>query len=232
MRLSVKQVIASVVGAILAALALSSLGAAGTIVGVAVGSAAATIGSALVFHSLDRGHEKVRQIVKAVAPPESGQTPLIPTGLDAEPALLADARAGIASVPEAESLASLVAPTRRRWSIIAAVGLVFVISIGVVTALELALGRPLNSEINGSSTLRHTSIGEIIAGPGPTTTSTTSATTTSTTTTTHPASTTTTKPKPKPTTTTTTSRPTTTTTSSTTTTVPESTTTTSSQPGL
>jgi hypothetical protein len=65
-KFSVRQILASAVGAVLAALIASSFGVTGTIIGVAIGSAVATIGTALVSQSIERGHEAVRQVaVKA-----------------------------------------------------------------------------------------------------------------------------------------------------------------------
>ena len=58
-----KQVVASVSGAVIAAFALSYLGVGGTILGVALGSAAATIGSSVAFRSIEKGHEKVKGLV-------------------------------------------------------------------------------------------------------------------------------------------------------------------------
>jgi hypothetical protein len=62
-KFSVRQILASAVGAVLAALIASSFGVTGTIIGVAIGSAVATIGTALVSQSIERGHEAVRQVV-------------------------------------------------------------------------------------------------------------------------------------------------------------------------
>ncbi len=63
MKFSIRQILASVAGAVLAAIIASVFGVKGTIVGVAIGSAAATIGTALVAQSIERGHEAVRQAV-------------------------------------------------------------------------------------------------------------------------------------------------------------------------
>jgi hypothetical protein len=63
LKFSVRQILASAVGAVLAALIASSFGVTGTIIGVAIGSAVATIGTALVSQSIERGHEAVKQVV-------------------------------------------------------------------------------------------------------------------------------------------------------------------------
>ena len=63
MKFSVRQILASAVGAVLAALIASSFGVKGTIIGVAIGSVVATMGTALVGQSIERGHEAVKQVV-------------------------------------------------------------------------------------------------------------------------------------------------------------------------
>ncbi|HXY28422.1 MAG TPA: hypothetical protein VEH82_09105, partial [Acidimicrobiales bacterium] len=68
MKFSVRQILASSAGAVIAALIASSFGVTGTIVGVAIGAAVATTATALVSQSLERGHEAVRQVVQT---PES-----------------------------------------------------------------------------------------------------------------------------------------------------------------
>ena len=223
MKLSVKQVVASVAGATIAALALSFLGVGGTIAGVAVGSAAATIVSALAFHSLERGHAKVREIVAPTSPAATSATTQIepiPQGTFAPPTIdpvaspwSSDGPA-IAAVPAASAMAG--SGSGRPWPLLAVILLVFALTLGLLTALELALGRPVSSALTGSTPpAAKTSVGDVIRR-GATTTST-STTTRPSTTTTHPASTTT-----QASTTTSTSKPTTTTTSTT----PTSTTTT------
>src|SRR3984957_17063778 len=68
-KFSIRQILASTAGAVVAAVILSVFGVKGTIVGVAIGSAAATMGTALVAQSIDRGHQVVKQV--AVRAPES-----------------------------------------------------------------------------------------------------------------------------------------------------------------
>ena len=69
MKFSIRQILASTVGAVCAALIASVFGVKGTIVGVAIGSAAATMATAFVAQSIDRGHQVVKQV--AVRAPES-----------------------------------------------------------------------------------------------------------------------------------------------------------------
>ena len=66
MKFSFRQILASTAGAVIAAIVASSFGVKGTIIGVAIGSAAATMGTALVAQSIDRGHEAVKQVVVRV----------------------------------------------------------------------------------------------------------------------------------------------------------------------
>ena len=69
MKFSIRQILASTAGAVCAAIIASLFGVKGTIVGVAIGSAAATMATAFVAQSIDRGHQVVKQV--AVRAPES-----------------------------------------------------------------------------------------------------------------------------------------------------------------
>ncbi len=69
MKFSVRQILASAAGAVIAAVIASVFGVKGTIIGVAIGSAVATLGTALVAQSIERGQEAVKQVV--VRAPES-----------------------------------------------------------------------------------------------------------------------------------------------------------------
>jgi hypothetical protein len=67
---SFRQIMASTAGAVVAAIIASTFGVKGTIVGVAIGSAAATMATAFVAQSIERGHEAVKQVV--VKAPDTG----------------------------------------------------------------------------------------------------------------------------------------------------------------
>ena len=69
MKFSYRQILASAVGAVLAAIVASVFGVKGTVVGVAIGSIAATTGTALAFQSIERTRKAVKQVV--VKAPES-----------------------------------------------------------------------------------------------------------------------------------------------------------------
>jgi hypothetical protein len=74
-KFSFRQILASAAGAVIAALIASSFGVAGTIVGVAIGSMAATMGTALVAQSIERGQKAVKQV--AVRVPEGPTSTLL-----------------------------------------------------------------------------------------------------------------------------------------------------------
>ncbi len=63
MKVSIRQILASTAGAVIAAVIASIFGVKGTIVGVAIGSAAATMATAFVAQSIERGHQAVKQVV-------------------------------------------------------------------------------------------------------------------------------------------------------------------------
>ena len=224
MKLSIKQVVASVAGATIAALALSFLGVGGTLLGVIVGSAAATIFSALAFHSLERGHAKVREIVGPAGQSSTAGDQLMSemvSGRQIEPPPLAPEVSPWSSLgPAISTTAPSVGAAKQgrgRWPILAVMLLVLGLTMGIVTALELALGQPISTVLSGSTPpAAKTSVGDVLRGGATTTLPTTStslvSTTTGPTTTTSQSSTTTTHPAPS-----TTSTSSSTTTSSTTT---------------
>jgi hypothetical protein len=69
LKFSYRQILASAGGAVLSAVIASIFGVKGTIVGVAIGSVAATTGTALLFQSIERTNQAVKQVVVRV--PES-----------------------------------------------------------------------------------------------------------------------------------------------------------------
>jgi len=207
-KFSVRQILASAAGAVLAAVIASVFGVKGTIIGVALGSAAATFGTALVAESLDRGHRAVQQVV--IRAPETATLLRRLGGTSASSAAMsAGERAPFAEevttsavqptepveapVPEpglpSESATASETPERRprsvRWPVIAGTAaVVFLLSLMFVTAIELIAGRPLADLFGGHSKGGGTTVQQIIAPPPttvpmPTTTTSTSSTTTS-----------------------------------------------------
>jgi hypothetical protein len=172
-KFSVRQMLASSAGAVVAAAIASFFGVKGTIVGVAIGSAAATVGTALVAQSIDRTHHAVRQVV--VRAPESSLLHRL-GGTDAARAESVTAvdtpvAVGVTSneVPADETAVTEPAPpgpptatlpggaaaqTRRdlNWRVVAVTALiVFLLAILVITAVELIAGKPLADLFGGSS---------------------------------------------------------------------------------
>ena len=91
MKFSFRQILASVGGAVIAAIIASTFGVKGTIVGVAIGSAAATIGTALVAQSIERGQQAVKQVVVRAPDSSSLLRKLGATGLSGDAASSVDA---------------------------------------------------------------------------------------------------------------------------------------------
>jgi hypothetical protein len=239
MKISPIQILASAAGAVASAVIASFFGVQGTVIGVAVGSAVATLSTAVVAESIRRTHRAVRHVVGPTAPGllrRVGDT--APTGevtheVDEPPASVAGGVA--ASVSPREPTAVVPAPRRPvpaapdcgrppsgprvRWGLlVGAVVAVFAVGLLAVTGIELLAGKPLASLVGASKDQ-----GGISLAPTATTTTTTSSTTTTTSTSTTTTSTsTTTTTAPGATSTTTTTAPGAT---STTTTLPATTTT-------
>jgi hypothetical protein len=232
-KISIRQVLASVAGAVVAATIASFFGVSGTIVGVAIGSAAATIGTAVVAQSIDRTHTAVRQAVVR-APDTSllrrlGGTNVAGTVTESVPEADAPVAEAVTSseargdevpvteitspgprtavVPDVETPAEV--PRQLNWRVVAVTSLiVFVIVLAIITLVELGAGKPLADLFGGSP-----GNGTSIFG-GTTNTTQPPSTTTTVPSTTRPSTTagSTTSTTAGSTTTTTTSGPTTTTT--------------------
>jgi hypothetical protein len=170
-QLSLAQVAASSLAAVSAAIVCSFFGVAGTVIGTAIASVCATVGSALYAHSLRRTKARLRQLHQA----------------------------GAASPPLTDVLETTKRQWRRWASQIPwrRVGLgaagVFVFSIALVTVVELGVGKPLSALFGvGGSGDRGTTLGTVVGGkkhhhspshsPSPTTTSSSSPSPTSSTT--------------------------------------------------
>ena len=251
MKFSIRQILASVGGAVIAAVIASAFGVKGTIVGVAIGSAAATIGTALVAQSIDRGHQAVKQVV--VRAPDSSTSSLLrklgATGSSSGAETVETATASASATPSHETgrleisavagalgterLQATTTPMQpalpaaragaRRFSWQAIAGTAAVV---FVLALLLITAVELISGKPLAAIFGHagggTTVGNVVTPPPAATTSTTSTTTTTTTTTTS---------TPSTTSTTSSTSTTTSSSSSTTTTAPTGSSTTSTTPG-
>jgi hypothetical protein len=122
-QLSMAQVAASCAAAVSAAVLCSFFGVAGTVIGTAATSLVATIGSAIYSYSLRRTKSRLRQLHQA----------------------------GAASPPVREVVKTAREQGRAMWRMmptrVIAFGAiaVFIVSIGVVTAIELGIGKSLSA---------------------------------------------------------------------------------------
>jgi hypothetical protein len=174
-KISIRQVLASVAGAVVAATIASFFGVSGTIVGVAIGSAAATIGTAVVAQSIDRTHTAVRQAVVR-APDTSllrrlGGTNVAGTVTESVPEADAPVAETVTSnevrgdevpvteitspgprtavVPDVVTPAEV--PRQLNWRVVAVTSLiVFVLVLAIITLVELGAGKPLADLFGGS----------------------------------------------------------------------------------
>jgi hypothetical protein len=128
-QLSAAQIAASSLAALSAAVICSFFGVAGTVIGTAIASVLATIGSALYSYSLRRTRARLRRLHQV----------------------------GAASPPFSEVLKTTRQQGQRIWSqlplrlLAIGVAIVFVVSFGVITVIELGTGEPLSSAVKGHS---------------------------------------------------------------------------------
>lgn len=147
----------SALGAVSAAVLLSTVGAAGTLIGAALGSLVITIGGAIYSHSLERTRQRVVGARSRGTPREAA------SGTQAQ---MANARSNARLREAPESDGPPPGESRARmlrglpWKhIIATAGALFGIAMAVILAFELWTGRPVSSFTGGTSgTVKGTSI--------------------------------------------------------------------------
>ncbi|WP_406281454.1 hypothetical protein [Embleya sp. NBC_00896] len=173
----------SALAAISSAFLLSTLGVAGTVIGAALASVVATVGSAVYVHLVKRTGEQLRDVRATLIPAQEGGPSPDPTEVPGRPTGPADRRPAtdetvLLPVGEYERFdvagvvgtgATRVGDTgssaqsggrrvRLGRSLVGAV-LVFVVAMGVVTLTETALGRSFASLFGhgdkGGSTISH-----------------------------------------------------------------------------
>ncbi|MFI6847974.1 hypothetical protein OG535_26750 [Kitasatospora sp. NBC_00085] len=143
--LSVAQVAASALAAVVGALLASELGVYGTILGAAVVSLGATTGGAVFQHVFRRTGEHLRDAVDRTGPgPEVNGLRQVP------------ASGTPATVPaiSPEWNAPQVVRARRRWTwktSAAVSGLVFLLAMTPIVAFELATGQPVSATVKGEA---------------------------------------------------------------------------------
>lgn len=140
----------SALGAVSAAVLLSTLGVAGTLLGAALGSLVITVGGAMYSSTLQATHQRVRRVTeggiagagaRARRPDDDARS----SGRPAPHAASGEGEAS-SSTSRAEWLHAL--PWKR---IIAASVAVFVVAMGLILAFELTTGRAVSSYTGGSN---------------------------------------------------------------------------------
>ncbi|MET9618853.1 hypothetical protein [Kitasatospora indigofera] len=150
--LSMAQVVASALATMVGALLASELGVAGTVIGAAVVSVAATTSTAVFHHIFRRTGDQLR--VAADRGPGAGAAAPPPSAGPGEPAITSDWN----------SSKVLRARPRRSWrSALVLPGLVFLLAMVPIVAFELVTGQPVSATVQGG-TGQGTSFGGSVHG--------------------------------------------------------------------
>ncbi|MCX5210475.1 hypothetical protein OG689_14455 [Kitasatospora sp. NBC_00240] len=150
--LSMAQVVASALATMVGALLASELGVAGTVIGAAVVSVAATTSTAVFHHIFRRTGDQLR--VAADRGPGTGA------------AAPSSARPSVGLPPSSDWNSSKVLRARRRrsWrSALVLPGLVFLLAMVPIVAFELVTGQPVSATVQGG-TGQGTSFGGSVHG--------------------------------------------------------------------
>jgi len=145
--LSVAKVLGSAFAAVTAAVVTSFAGVAGTVVGAAVVSVVATVGTAAYTHSLNRAKERMRTVQAAQGRVRAG-----------------GAGGAGGSTTTTPAPAPSRTPRLATWAVAGAAVLVFLLSMGAVSAFELVAGRPLSSLLGRHHDRSGTSVGRVFGG--------------------------------------------------------------------
>ena len=170
--------VAGSLAAVASAVLLSTLGAAGTVLGAAIGSLVVTIGSAMFAQGLSSSKRTLAGKQKAAEKVDSAQAEVLRASRVDDPAAqashldqadehLADAREQLEEAIEVASPVSLRERlSRLPWGRMALTALaLFVVSLLLITAFELVAGRSVSS-ITGGSDSGDTTIEQVGGGSG------------------------------------------------------------------
>jgi hypothetical protein len=158
--LSPTQVAAGAGASVTSTVLASTLGTAGTLWGAAVGSIVSTVAAALYAHSLNKGKQKITQVI----PIKPGQQVTVREGTQVMTAL--------PPVNGPKELPEHLNPRKRKrfdikldrkfWIKVAltAVGM-FILVMAVVTGFELLTKKPVSSIVGDTETTRSTTIGSV-----------------------------------------------------------------------
>lgn len=164
-------VVGSALGAVSAAVVLSTLGAAGTLVGAALGSLSITVGGSIYSHYLERTKTRVAEAAALVArrtrvsPGAAARGTATTAAVDDSTATTAavDEPASTSEAEEAQGKESWQQVVRGLpWKRIAALAVgLFAVAMAIILVFELSTGRPVSSYTGGTSS---TSTGTSIPG--------------------------------------------------------------------
>ena len=145
--------IAGALAAVASAILLSTLGAAGTIIGAAIGSIVVTVGSALFTRGLSSNRRSGTTAQAVANPSYAGRHAAEPTS-----------EQDVAEVESATGWRGRFG--RLRWGRIVLVSAaLFVVALGLITLFELAVGRSVASFTGGSEDDGGTTISNVVDEP-------------------------------------------------------------------
>lgn len=174
------KVVAGALAAISSAVLLSTLGAAGTVIGAALGSVIVSLSSSLYSHGLARSKQQLAEaqeaalrrvglaqaeVRRARRRADDDELPAAEAHLQYADRQLADARVELAAEPAAATpdwRSRWLALPWKRIALLAAV--FFVVAVVAITVFELIAGRPVSSLTGGSSNEHGTSISHLGGG--------------------------------------------------------------------
>jgi hypothetical protein len=157
--IDITKTLAGALAAVCAAVVGSFLGVAGTLVGAAVASIIGSLGTEIYQRSIDRGTKKLQTLAPTfIKVPAAVGTPAVEAATEEESP---SHTVPVESSP-GEATSAAAGPARQlRWSRIAmAAGVLFVLAIGSLTAVELLAGKSVASMV-GHSTSGTTTVSSV-----------------------------------------------------------------------
>lgn len=140
--LSIPQLLGGAFAAVSTAVVASFLGTAGTLVGAALGSIVSTVTAAVYTTLASSAQDRVQsQFTRS------------------RPAVASSDSDGVITV-DSRGSGSLLRRSLRLKPMLAAAGIVFVVAVGVITAIEVGIGRPVSAATGGGT--GSTSLGQVV----------------------------------------------------------------------
>ncbi len=153
--------------AVTVAVLLSTLGAAGTLIGAALGSVIATVSTALYKQGIESSRRRVAEVQAAALQREAARAH---RHVEASEVTRVTEAAGAAEAGDDDAVAPLAAGGRwtalpwKRLAMLAAI--VFVLTLVVISAVELIAGRSVSTITGGTDGKDRTSIGGVFGDGG------------------------------------------------------------------